>query len=50
MKQIVCLLHLNITKNSLVMDSLRPDESLSFLIKFIPFTEVRGTANTILKD
>ena len=29
---------------------LRPDESLSFLIRFIPFTEVRGTANTILKD
>tara|TARA_B100001250_G_scaffold398965_1_gene407831 strand:- start:806 stop:2812 length:2007 start_codon:yes stop_codon:yes gene_type:complete len=27
---------------------LKPDESLSFLIRFIPFTEVRGTANTIL--
>ena len=29
---------------------LRPDESISFLIKFIPFTEFRGTANTILED
>ena len=29
---------------------LEPDESLSFLIRFIPFTEVRGTANTIFED
>ena len=27
---------------------LKPDESLTFLIKFIPFTEVRGTADTII--
>ena len=30
--------------------SLKPDESLMFLIRFIPFAEVRGTGNTILKD
>ena len=29
---------------------LQPDQSLSFLIKFIPFTEFRGSANTILND
>ena len=29
---------------------LKPDESLMFLIKFIPFTEVRGTASTIFKN
>ena len=28
---------------------LIPDESLYFLIKFIPFTEVRGSANTIFE-
>ena len=30
--------------------SLKPDESLMFLVRFIPFAEVRGTGNTILKD
>ncbi|MBD1153846.1 LPS-assembly protein LptD [Pelagibacterales bacterium SAG-MED23] len=30
--------------------NLVPDESLAFLIKFIPFTEVRGTANTIFEN
>ncbi len=29
--------------------NLMPDESLYFLIKFIPFTEVRGSANTIFE-
>ena len=27
--------------------NLVPDESLVFLIKFIPFTEIRGTASTL---
>jgi len=30
--------------------SLKPDENLMFLIRFIPFAEVRGTNNTILED
>ena len=29
--------------------NLIPDESLTFLIKFIPFTELRGSANTIFE-
>ena len=29
--------------------SLKPDESLFFLIKFIPFAELRGSANTIFE-
>ena len=29
--------------------NLKPDESLFFLIKFIPFAELRGTANTIIE-
>ena len=29
---------------------LVPDESLNFLIRFIPFTEVRGSANTIFEN
>lgn len=29
--------------------NLIPDESLLFLIKFIPFTELRGSANTLFK-
>ena len=29
--------------------NLVPDESLLFLIKFIPFTELRGSANTLFK-
>ena len=29
--------------------NLVPDENLSFLIKFIPFTELRGSANTLFK-
>ena len=30
--------------------TLKPDENLMFLIRFIPFAEVRGTNNTILED
>lgn len=30
-------------------EDLVPDESLNFLIKFIPFTEIRGTANTVFE-
>ena len=29
---------------------LQPDESLFFLIKFIPFAELRGSANTIFEN
>ena len=29
--------------------NLVPDESLIFLIKLIPFAEIRGTANTFFK-
>ena len=29
--------------------NLVPDESLYFLIKFIPFAELRGSANTIFE-
>ena len=37
--------------NPLVVSvNLKPDESLMFLIRFIPFAEVRGTNNTILED
>ena len=30
--------------------SLVPDESLVFLIKFIPFAEVRGAANSVFEN
>ena len=30
--------------------NLIPDESLYFLIKFIPFAELRGAANTYFQD
>ena len=30
--------------------SLLPDESLFFLIKFIPFAELRGAANTVFEN
>ena len=30
--------------------SLLPDESLYFLIRFIPFAEIRGSANTIFEN
>ena len=31
-------------------DDLLPDESLFFLIRFIPFAEVRGSANTLFEN
>ena len=31
-------------------DDLLPEESLSFLIKIIPFAEIRGTANTMFEN
>ena len=31
-------------------DNLVPDKSIYFLIKFIPFAEIRGSANTIFKE
>ena len=30
--------------------NLVPDESLYFLIRFIPFAELRGSANTIFEN
>ena len=30
--------------------NLVPDESLVFLIKFIPFAEIRGAANSVFED
>ena len=30
--------------------NLVPDESLFFLIKFIPFAEIRGAANSFFED
>ena len=41
--------HFDYHKKFFSNSQLKPDESLMFLIKFIPFTEVRGTANTIFK-
>ena len=41
---------LNYNKKFFRDGSLVPDESLNFLIKFIPFAEIRGSANTVLKE
>ena len=36
-------------KNFFRDGSLVPDDSLVFLIKFIPFAEIRGAANTVFE-
>ncbi len=46
-----CLsISLNYNKRFFRDGNLVPDESLSFLIKFIPFAELRGSANTVFKN
>ena len=46
-----CLsISLNYNKKFFRDGNLVPNESLNFLIKFIPFAEIRGSANTILKE
>ena len=40
---------LNYNKSFFRDGSLVPDESLYFLIRFIPFAELRGSANTIFE-
>ncbi len=41
---------LNYNKKFYRDGSLEPSKSLSFLVKIIPFTEIRGTANTAFTD
>ena len=41
---------LNYQKKFFRDGNLHPDKSLYFLIKFIPFAELRGSANTILDN
>ena len=50
MKQIVYQHLFNMKKKFFRDGNLIPDESLYFLIKFIPFAELRGSANTILNN
>ncbi len=46
-----CLsISLNYNKRFFRDGNLVPDESLNFLIKFIPFAELRGSANTIFEN
>ena len=46
-----CLsISLNYNKKFFRDGNLVPDESLNFLIKFIPFAELRGSANTIFEN
>ncbi len=46
-----CLsISLNYNKKFFRDGNLVPNESLNFLIKFIPFAEIRGSANTIIRE
>ena len=49
MKRTVYQHLLNMKKKFFRDGGLMPDESLFFLIKFIPFAELRGSADTVFE-